>query len=235
MPEAVSATSPGPAPTPARVWARVGPLELTTGRLIGALVVLVALVALALFWQRIDVDALHARAQALPAWGVIAVICGAPLVGVPVAMLHVVAGVRFGPWVGLLVVLGATVLQHVMGYALVKLAPSVFARRLASWRQRFPRGAHRPMTVFSCLLPGMPYAVQLYLLPVLGVPLSVLLTVSVPLHVLRSIISILGGDWSKDLTPAKVMILVAYYLVLTGICALLFRRIRRELRSNQRG
>lgn len=232
MPEAVPASPPVP-PSTRRVWFALGPVMVTTGRLVGAAVVLAVIAALAIGWRRIDLEAVHIRAQELPGWAVFAVICLLPLAGVPAAILHVVSGVRFGMPAGFAVVVLATVFHHIMGYSLVRLAPRVFARRLAAWREHFPRGAHRPMTVFSCLLPGMPYSVQLYLLPLLGVPLQVLLTVSVPLHALRALVSILGGAWSAELTPPKLAALAIYYLVLTAVCTLMIRRIRAELRRKR--
>jgi uncharacterized membrane protein YdjX (TVP38/TMEM64 family) len=231
MPDAVPATAPLPPAVPARIWFTLGAVPVTTGRLILGVVGTVVLVGMSVGWSRIDLPALHARAEQLPGPGVIGIIATIPLLGVPVALLHVVAGVRFGIVNGLIVVGATTLFHHIVGYSLVKLEPRVFAEKLRAWRARFPRGAHRAMTVFSCLLPGMPYAVQLYLLPVLGVPLRILLTVSVPLHTGRAIISIVGGDLLDELTPGKVAWFGVYYLVLTAVCALAFRRIRRELRT----
>ena len=230
MPDAVPAPSPLSNVPAQRVWFTVGPVAVTTGRLVIGVIILLAIATLAITWHRIDIERVHALANELPGWGAFALICVVPLAGVPAAMLHIVSGLRFGTLAGLAVVALATVVHHVIGYSLVRLAPRVFARRLAGWRQRFPRGAHRPMTVFSCLLPGMPYAVQLYLLPVLGVPLRVLLTVSAPLHVLRATVTIAAAAWSNEFTPAKIAALSAYYILLTFICTIMLRRIRVELK-----
>lgn len=231
MPDIVSAPSPSPEPSPGpRVWFVVGPVAVTTGRLFALMLFLGAVIALAVGWRQIDVEMIHARARELPGWAVFAVICAAPMVGVPAALLHVAAGVRFGTWAGFTLIAVATAIHHVLGYSLVKLAPRVFSQRLALWRQRFPRGAHRPITIFACLLPGMPYSIQIYLLPLIGVPLRVLLTVSAPIHTIRALVSILGGAWSAEVTPAKLMALLGYYLLLSGICAWMIRRIRAELK-----
>ena len=219
---------------PPRVWFSLGTVDFTTTRLLIIAVLGGILLGMTIGWHRIDVAALHARAETLPGWAVIGTMGTVPLLGVPVAILHVIAGVRFGIGPGLAIVGVTTLFHHVMGYSLVRLAPRFAAQRLQGWRARFPRGAHRAMTIFSCLMPGMPYAVQLYLLPVLGVPLKILLTVSVPLHTMRAIISIVGGDLSDDLTAGKIAFFALYYVVLTALCALAFRRIRKELRAPRR-
>lgn len=213
-----------------RVWFSIGPLPVTTRRLVWPLTLLLIGVLLAVFWRQIDVEAVHAYADQLPGWMIFSAISVAPLVGVPVAMLHVVAGVRFGIEGGLVVVAITTVIHHLAGWSLVQVAPHLFRKHLSDWRRRFPKGAHLPITVFCCLMPGMPYSIQLYLLPVLGVPVSILLLVSAPLHVIRAIVSVLGGHLSDQMTPGRIAALVVYYCVLTLICSLALRRLRTILR-----
>jgi hypothetical protein len=79
----------------------------------------------------------------------------------------------------------------------------------------------------SC--PGMPYTVQLYLLPVMGAPLRVLCLVSVPLHTMRATVTILLGHLSDDLTAGRIVAIGAYYLVIVAACTLALRRLRRSL------
>ena len=100
---------------PGRVLFRLGPLAFTPRRLVVWSLCLAGFVVLSIFWGRLDPDTLHARAQALPAWAVIAAISLLPLVGLPVSLLHLVAGVRFGFWAGMLVVALTTVLHHMLG------------------------------------------------------------------------------------------------------------------------
>lgn len=217
-------------PHPPRVLFNLGPLPITTQRLVWPVVLLLVTLVLAIFWRQIDIEKLHVQADRLPGWTIFTSISIAPLLGVPVAMLHVVAGVRFGIGGGLVVVAITTVIHHVAGWGLVQIAPHVFARRLADWRHTFPRGAHLPITIFCCLMPGMPYSIQLYLLPVVGVPLSILIIISTPLHILRAVVSVLGGHLSDQMTPARIAGLVIYYCVLTLLCSLALRRLRTILR-----
>ncbi len=227
------ADQPAPASAPPRVLFRLGPLEVTPRRLVATLVALAGLVALALLWGRLDIDDLHTRAKALPAAVVIAAISLLPLIGFPVSWLHLIAGVRFDFLGGIAVVAVTSVLHHVLGWILVRVLPARLFERLAPWREKLAGAGHRDATVLCCLLPGMPYTVQLYLLPVLGTPLPLMFGLSAALHTARAVVTILFGDMSDDLSPPRIAALVAYYAILFTISTLALRRLRRTL-ANRR-
>ncbi len=216
-------------PDPARVFFRVGPIDVTARLLVRAVLLVIAIGALSFFWGRLDLADLHARAKALPGVGVIAAITLLPLAGFPVSWLHLIAGVRFDFLGGMLVVAVTSVLHHVLGWALVRLLPARFFARLEPWRAKLRGAGHRDATLLCCLLPGMPYTVQLYLMPVMGVPFHLMFGLSAALHTARAVVTILFGDISDDLTPPRVAALVAYYVVLFGVSALALRGLRRAL------
>lgn len=223
MPDAVIA-SPHP-----RVLFRIGPLGVTSRLLLRAILVIAIVGTLSFFWSRLDLADLHARAKALSGVGVIAAITLLPLVGFPVSWLHLIAGVRFDFMGGMLVVAVTSVLHHVLGWALVRLLPARFFSRLDPWREKLRGAGHRDATLLCCLLPGMPYTVQLYLMPVIGVPFPLMFGLSAVLHTARAVVTILFGDLSDDLTPARIAGLVAYYIVLFAVSALALRGLRRSL------
>jgi uncharacterized membrane protein YdjX (TVP38/TMEM64 family) len=208
---------------------RLGPLAVTPRLLVRALLVAAAVGALSFFWSRLDLADLHARAKALPGPAVVAAITFLPLIGFPVSWLHLIAGVRFDFLGGMLVVAVTSVLHHVLGWALVRVLPSRFFSRLEPWREKLRGAGHRDATLLCCLLPGMPYTVQLYLMPVIGVPFHLMFGLSAALHTARAIVTILFGDLSDDLTPPRVAALVAYYIVLFTVSALALRGLRRSL------
>lgn len=191
--------------------------------------VAIVLVAFAVGGRSLDLDSFHAWTKRLPAAGVAALIAGLPLVGFPISALHLVAGLRFEFWTALPIVAAATLSQHVFCWCLVRALPVRFFARLDPWRRKLAGAGHRQAAVLCCLLPGMPYTVQLYLLPVMGAPLRVLCLVSVPLHTSRATVTILLGNISDNLTPARVAVLVAYYLTVFTICGFTLRRLRRSL------
>lgn len=212
-----------------RVFFRLGPLDVTARLLARAILVVAAVGALSFFWSRLDIADLHARAKALSGVGVIAAITFLPLVGFPVSWLHLIAGVRFDFLGGMLVVGVTSVLHHVLGWALVRLLPARFFTRLAPWREKLRGAGHRDATLLCCLLPGMPYTVQLYLMPVIGVPFHLMFGLSAILHTARAVVTILFGDISDDLTPPRIAALAAYYAILFTVSALALRGLRRSL------
>jgi uncharacterized membrane protein YdjX (TVP38/TMEM64 family) len=222
-------TEPAPISLLDHVLFRAGPVDVTRRLLLQALFVATGVIALSFLWGRIDLADLHARAHRLPGVAVVAAITLLPLVGFPVSWLHLVAGVRFEFAGGMLVVAITSVLHHVLGWALTRLLPAHLFRRLEPWRLRLLGAGHREATLLCCLMPGMPYTVQLYLMPVIGVPFSLMFGLSAALHAARAIVTILLGDMSDNLTPVKLAALAVYYCALFAATALALRGLRRSL------
>lgn len=206
---------------------------LTPRRIVSGVVALAAVIALAIWGHTIDLEGFHTWTKELPASGVIALIALLPVMGFPVSVLHLAAGLRFDFWGAMLIVGGTTLVHHVLSWALVRALPARCFTRLEPWRKRLVGAGHREAAVVCSLIPGMPYGVQLYLLPVMGVPVRVLCFISVPLHTLRATVTILLGNLSDDLTVGRVAGLIAYYLVLVGACGLALRGLRRLLKENR--
>ena len=210
---------------------RIGGVELRGRKLAAALALAVALAALALLYRDIDIGALHRRAERLDGVAVFIAITILPMLGLPVSVFHAVAGVRFG-FPGALGVVALSLLFQLLGsYALVRAAPQFFARRLQPLRERLPRAAHRPLTQFTMLLPGAPFFAQNYVLPLVGVPLSTYLLWAFPLHLSRSVVGILFGEMSDELTAGRAVGFLVYFAVLLLACTWAFRRLRARLQD----
>ncbi len=214
---------------PGRVLFRLGPVAFTLRRLAVWSLSLAGFVALSLLWGRLEIDELHARARALPAWAVVTAISLLPLVGLPVSLLHLVAGVRFGFWAGMLVVGLTTVLHHVLGWLLVLVLPRRCFDRVKPWRARLQGAGYLDTTLLCCLLPGMPYTIQLYLKPIIGTPFRLMLGLSPLLHTARAVVTILLGEMSDELTPGRITALVVYYAALFTVSGIALRHLRRTL------
>ena len=193
--------------------------------LVGVLIVGAA----ALLSRKVDVKQVHEYTEQLDGWLVFVLITVLPLLGFPVTVLHVVAGMRWGPTVALPLVALSIVLQLLASYALVRLFRPVFEKRLARFREKIPDGAHGPVTLFTALLPGVPYFIKNYMLPLIGVPLRIYLLWCVPLHVARSSVAVIFGDQSDELTPGRIAGFAVYFVLITLSCAWVFRRIRAEV------
>lgn len=221
----------GPAATTSSPRGKRPPLRLSDlpwGRILSVLVILGGLGAL--LYSQIDVHEVHRQAARMPATAAFALLAILPLFGFPASVLHVAAGIRFGAPLGLALVSFSIALQLLASFAIVHLWRERFER--ARWvrriRQRIPQGAHTSICVFTVLLPGAPYAAINYVLPLLGVPLRTFLLCCLPLHTLRSTITVVFGDQSDELTPARLAVLAAYALTIFGSSWWMYRRLQRK-------
>lgn len=205
--------------------------RFTRKQIVMAVIVVLAFTALALLYRQVDVAALHRKAQELNGPSVFAAITLLPLAGFPVSVLHAIAGVRFGLGLGMPLVALSILLQLLLSYLLVKLMPGFFQRRFARFRERLPKAAHGPLTLFTMLIPGVPYFAQIYVLPLVGVPLRIFLLYSLPINIARSLIGVSFGEMSDDLTPLKLAGFAAYAIGITVLCAWSFRRLQLKLKD----
>lgn len=192
----------------------------------GAALVLLALAGYA--YGKLDVAALHEATKTLNGPMVFILMTILPLLGFPVGVLHILAGIRWGVGTGLALTIVSIFLQLLASYGLVRLFGSFFARRLEKVRERIPEGAHGSVTVFTLLLPGMPYFAKNYVLPLIGVPLHTYLLWCFPIHAVRSVAGVAFGEFSEELTPGKILAFAAYAAAVGGTCALAFRRLRKQ-------
>ena len=193
------------------------------------IVVAIVLIGLGLLSSQIDVDQVHDYTKQLNSWLVFVVIVVLPLLGFPVTILHILAGMRWGPKLGLALVTLSIILQLLASYGLVHLFRPMFERRLAKFRERIPKGAYGPMTLFTALLPGVPYFAKNYLIPVMGVPLRTFVLWCFPLHAGRASIAVIFGHESNELTPARIAWFCVYFIMIALSCAWVFRRLRAEV------
>lgn len=222
-------------PNPPRVLFCVGPVQMTPRRLVNLLITIVILGGLSYFWHTLGLEEILDRAKALPAAGVIGTISIIPLFGFPVSWLHLIAGVRFDFLPGLLVVTLTGMCHHFLGWGLVRILPRRHFSQIEPWREKLAGAGHRDATLLCCLLPGMPYTVQLYLLPILGVPLRLLVWLAAPLHSVRAVITLLIGDYGDELTPLRIAILVVYYTTLSVVSIIIIRNLRRAIAARNPG
>jgi len=179
--------------------------------------------------RAIDLDTVHAYADRLNGFVAFALLTILPLLGFPVTILHVTAGIKFGRSLGLTLVAVSILLQLLASYGLVHWRRKFFARKFKDAREKIPAGAHGPVTLFTLLLPGVPYFAKNYVIPVIGVPLRTFLAWSLPIHVARSAVSVIFGDESNDLTPARITALAAYFAATLGASWWAFQRIREKV------
>ncbi len=201
------------------------------------LIVLLVAVAGLLYWGReaVNLQTMHEWAESMNGLAVFLALTVLPLLGFPVSVLHAVAGARFGLGPGIAVVGVSIALQLMASYAIVRAAPEFFARRFEWLREKLPPATHRTLTLFTMVLPGAPYFAQNYVLAVVGVPFWTYFTYGFLIHFVRSLVGVVFGEWSGDMTPARMAVFVIYALTVTLVCGLAFRRLRAQLKNPPRG
>jgi uncharacterized membrane protein YdjX (TVP38/TMEM64 family) len=192
-------------------------------------VAIIVIVVINLAYGQIDLNALRRAAMELNGGLVFLALVLLPLIGFPVSVLHVFAGVRWGGVVGVSLVTISILLQLLASYGLVHLFRPLFARRLEPLRRRIPEGAHGPVSLFAMLIPGVPYFAKNYVLPLIGVPLPTYLLWCFPLHALRATVPVIFGDQTDHLTPLRIVFFCLYGTVIMLACAWAYRRLRSQL------
>lgn len=199
-------------------------------RLVAVAVLILA--GLAVLSHYITIDMVHEHADRLDGFVAFVLLTVLPLVGFPVSVLHVAAGIRFGTGLGFALVATSIILQLLASYVLVHSFRRKFSKRLAPVQEKIPRGAHSAMCLFAMLIPGVPYFAKNYVLPLLGVPLSTYLMVCAPVHMVRSSVAIFLGDKSDDLTPGRIVALVIYFSATVFASWWMFRRLRSQMKKS---
>jgi uncharacterized membrane protein YdjX (TVP38/TMEM64 family) len=186
-------------------------------------------VGLAVLSRYVTIEMVHEQANRLNGFVGFLLLTILPLVGFPVIPLHIVAGIRYGGPLGLLLVSLSILLQLLASYFLVHTFRRKFSKRLKPVKDRIPRGAHGTMCLFAMLLPGVPYFAKNYVLPFLGVPLRTYLAICLPIHAVRSSVAIFFGDKSDELTPTRITWLAVYFAATLLASWWMFRRLRAQL------
>jgi uncharacterized membrane protein YdjX (TVP38/TMEM64 family) len=190
----------------------------------------------ALVYSQIDIHTIHREAARLNGGIAFALLAILPLVGFPASLLHVAAGIRFGAVLGLALVSLSILLQLLISYAVVHVWRDRFER--TRWfkriRERIPQGAHASVSIFTVLLPGVPFTAINYVLPLIGVPLRTFLLCAWPLHTLRSTVTVVFGDQSAQLNATRLAVLIAYALTILGASYWTYRRLQAQFAGQPR-
>jgi uncharacterized membrane protein YdjX (TVP38/TMEM64 family) len=203
-------------------------------RLVVAAVVVALIAAFFFFRETFNLASLHDRAGEFNGGLVFLGLTVLPLFGFPVSVLHAMAGAKFGLPLGMTLVGVSLAIQLAASYGIVRLAPDFFARRFDWLRRKLPPATHRSLTLFTVLLPGAPFFAQNYTLAVVGVPFRIFFSYCFPINFCRSLIGVIFGEWSGNMTPLRITIIGIYAVAITVTCGLAFRRLRAQLKNQPR-
>lgn len=182
----------------------------------------------------LDRESLLAYGESLPAGAFLAAFLILPLVGFPISIFLVLAGIRFGLGGGMAAAALAIAGHH---FATFRLAHGWFRdpvrRRLARAGHAIPPvpTRHRAwFTAFFAAVHGPPYIAKLYLLALTDVPFRIYLGVGAPIYILFCLIPVGAGSALIDFNPTWLYLLLALSTVLLlagyGLRRQLARRFR---------
>lgn len=200
----------------------------------GVVALLAAGVAALFAFTEFDWHALMRWIERLHAVPLLIAMATLPLIAFPILPVYLVAGARFGPWGGGLVVALATAVHLVGSYVIARtVLRGPLERLLERWHAHIPaipRDEEAAVALVAALVPGLPYVVRTYLLAMMGLRLRVYFWICLPIYVARSYVSILLGDLGTEPDRSRLFILGGVELVKIVICALVIWWLRQHHR-----
>jgi uncharacterized membrane protein YdjX (TVP38/TMEM64 family) len=205
---------------------------IAAGVVLAAAVVAIVVRTTGFSWSDIQyvIDELTAAMDRVHAAAMIPLMAILPVLGFPIGVVYLVAGARFGPLLGGVVVTIVTAFHLLASYG---IARSFLRRPLQRFIEK--RGHHLPhvpedeaaaIALLVALVPGIPYFIRNYLPPLAGVRLRTYFWVMLPIHVARSYVAIMLGDLSADPSRRALVILVAVDALKLVVCAFVIWRLR---------
>lgn len=179
----------------------------------GKLAVAVMAIALAAWYlvvhrDELNREALVAHGRALPAGWFMAAFLVLPLLGFPISVFLLLAGVRFGLGGGMAVSAAGILFHHVAAY---RLAHGLFRDRLRRRLERAGRAVppikpgHRAwLTALFAALHGPPYIAKLYLWALTDVPFRIYVWVGAPVYILFCLVPVGAGSAVMNWNPAWI-------------------------------
>ncbi|HEU5081482.1 MAG TPA: VTT domain-containing protein [Opitutaceae bacterium] len=158
-----------------------------------------------------------------------------PLGGFSIAAVYVIAGAKFGLWMGALVITGVTAFHLLATHAIARgFLRRPLERYLEKHRRHLPElppSENVAVATLIALVPAVPYFARNYILALSDIPLRVYFWVCLPIYVIRSYVTLSLGDLSGHMEMRRIWVLVIVYVVKLSICALLLYRVRAHLKK----
>jgi uncharacterized membrane protein YdjX (TVP38/TMEM64 family) len=160
-----------------------------------------------------------------------------PVAGFPIVIVYLVAGARFGPVLGGVVVAAVTAVHLLLTHAVARGALRGPIERWVERRHKrlpdIPADEHAAIALIAGLVPGLPYVVRNYLLAFSGVRLRTYFWICLPIYVARSYVTILLGDLTTAPSGGRLVLLLAIDVIKVGICAGAIWRLRVHHRRHE--
>jgi len=156
-----------------------------------------------------------------------------PIVGFPVTVLQIMAGLKFGFWGGTAVIT-ASMFCHLLGsyWMGTGILRGPLARLLSRTKYRLPDFSPGQQNTIALLLPFLPgsYTLKNYLMVLGGVSLRSLLCVALPVYAVRASSGIFLGDAAANPSTWLFVVLIGARVSATAISAWILKRYGRGLK-----
>jgi uncharacterized membrane protein YdjX (TVP38/TMEM64 family) len=155
-----------------------------------------------------------------------------PLIGFPLSVLALAAGLRFGLMPALLLMAPALAFHLVFSFF---AARRWFKKPLLRWLARhdfalpkLPAGESVSVALLINFVPGPPYAAKNYLLALTELSFRAYFVAGFCANLLGVSMAILTGDFLRAMTPFRGAFLTIYVVLVSVLCHRLIRRLRRR-------
>lgn len=178
-------------------------------------------VVLYFYRGQLNQESIVAFSERLPAFWVILAFLALPLCGVPIRIMLILAGFRFGFWGGM-VLSGFGLLWH--NVAAYYITRGSFRESVRDFLKRsgyaIPsvRAKHRIwLTAVVAAIPGPPYFTKLYLLALTDLPMRIYVGIGAPIYIALSVVPVGIGGAVVDYEAKWAYLLIFGFVLITVI------------------
>jgi len=190
------------------------------------------------FHTRLSWTHLHEALLKLSPTATIATMAVLPLFGFSIVAVDVIAGAKFGFWIGAVVIAGVTAFHLLASYVIARgFLRAPLQRWLSRHRERIPHmdasdGA--ALSLLIALVPGPPYFARNYMLALSEVPLRLYFWIVGPVYLARALVTLAVGDLTGSISRSKLTVLGSVYLVKLLVTVVVVRRLMRKYKRSTR-
>lgn len=185
--------------------------------------------------HEIGLKTAHAWAEKINGWVLFLVMALLPLVGVPMSILGVMAGAKFGPLNGFTVSAVAVAVNLILSWWIarkwLRRPVEKILRKVEYKMPELETNEYAGICILTALIPGPSYTLKNYFLALSNLPFRVIFGIGLPAHLFAMSPGILFGDFTGAMTWEKAVFLALYTLLLIGVSHFLVRKIRSRKKS----
>jgi len=199
-------------------------------------VIIASIIALGALSHSVSLKTIHEWGANMNGWLLFFLMALLPLVGMPMSLLAIMAGAKFGPWEGLAVAAAAVAINLAasrwIARSWLRVPLDKLLRKTNYKRPTLEKGEYVGVCLLTALVPGPSYTIKNYFLAISNLPFRVIFWIGLPAHLFAMSPGIFFGDFSGGMTKARAIFLIAYTLLLIGASHFLIRRIRKRRRNS---